>query len=228
MLTRADVAVLTAPFNADEHEFRQGFIYISEGAICARLDAVDPNWSIEILSQSARDITVVNTIARLTVCGISRDGVGTEKINSANEAEKSSATDALKRGARLFGIGRYLLGTPSWVKDVAGIQKWLNHGDSPSVPKLAQQSEPQEGGDFMDAPTELSGKFHYLESVTKGVKKPFRVYQYEFDTSVKVNIFETDKSKFTLTDDGFIPYEFEGTVKKSGIYWNLKSVSNFQ
>jgi hypothetical protein len=44
----------------------------------------------------------------------------------ANQAEKSATTDALKRCARLFGIGRYMLDFGNEVNDEASLKRWLD------------------------------------------------------------------------------------------------------
>lgn len=101
-----------------------------------------------------RDTSIVITV-RLTINGTSRDGVGMAKVvgktgewkdrnkrdkkkpddwieypesdhSEVNEAEKSAATDALKRAARLFGIGRYLLTLPDNVRDYRSMERWLS------------------------------------------------------------------------------------------------------
>lgn len=131
-LTREHVALLTAPFPARDHEFKNGFIYISEEAICDRLETVDPSWAwakIELTYEN----DMATYIGRMTVCGVSRDGTGQQLATidkngkeSVGEARKGATTDAMKRAARLFGIGRYLLQCP---KDVKGhgaeLNKWL-------------------------------------------------------------------------------------------------------
>lgn len=135
-LTKEDVTALTKHFHPNEHEFTRGFIYITESAVGNRLDEVDPAWSWEIINEWTRDNQAI-CAGRLTICGVSRDGVGMQpltivsskdgKVLEGTEPEKSAATDALKRAARLFGIGRYLLDTPGWVKTVADVEKWLPH-----------------------------------------------------------------------------------------------------
>jgi len=55
----------------------------------------------------------------------SKKETGNTYTTEANEGEKSAATDALKRCARLFGIGRYLLTLPDNVKDVDSMARWL-------------------------------------------------------------------------------------------------------
>lgn len=120
------IARLRAPFVYDrdprlnQHEVNyDGFIYIAETATCERLDEVDPAWQFEIVSVNNRAKQAV-VQARLTILGVSRGGVGMSTVNvlkdkpdvETNEAEKGAATDALRRCARLFGVGRYLLDAP--------------------------------------------------------------------------------------------------------------------
>jgi hypothetical protein len=121
-LQQEDVTVLTGLFPLEQHEFNpRGFVYVSEQAICARLEAVDPSWHWDIKSVQVRDNVAV-VVGTLTIKGVTREGVGMDKIQeNAGEAEKSAATDALKRAARLFGVGRYLLDNPK----EGDFKKWL-------------------------------------------------------------------------------------------------------
>lgn len=143
-LTPSDINLLSKPFRRVEHEFTRGYVYITEGAITARLDEVDPNWSFEIQQLSVRDKQGV-CAARLIVNGVTRENVGMQAVEflkdkatnqptdtEAGEAEKGAVTDALKRCARLFGIGRYLLYDPPKVvmdgfrvKDDTAFNSWL-------------------------------------------------------------------------------------------------------
>lgn len=150
-ITQAMMQELRRPFEPHEHEFLNGAAYIREDAITARIEDVYPEWQLTILDMRYRqtfgsDVQVTITV-RLTIGGVSRDGVGSAKVigkttawndaakkkmplpedehQEVNEAEKSAATDALKRAARLFGIGRYLLSLPSTVKDEATLARHL-------------------------------------------------------------------------------------------------------
>lgn len=131
-LTRDDINLLAKPFRRAEHEFTRGYVYISEEAIAARLDEVDPSWSFELADVRVRDKQGV-AVGRLTVNGVTRSNVGMQAIEyvkdkqtkevtdtESGEPEKGAATDALKRCARLFGIGRYLLDSPPRVSEVNG------------------------------------------------------------------------------------------------------------
>lgn len=137
MLTKDDVQILTAYFAPEDHEFLQGNAYITEAAITARIEEVDPAWTFAIMATQQRGEKITVT-ASLTVKGVSRDNIGMAEIRQSrdgdkevNEPEKAAATDALKRCARLFGIGRYLLTLPRTVNDEKSLARWMN-GSTPS------------------------------------------------------------------------------------------------
>lgn len=127
IMSEVSLEQLRAPFPKEKHGKNYGgYVYIDETAVSERLDEVDPNWSFEIVNVIIREKNV-SVHARLTVCGVSRDGIGTQTVEyvkekddkgkvigetdvEISEVEKGAATDALRRCARLFGIGRYLLG----------------------------------------------------------------------------------------------------------------------
>lgn len=133
-LTPEDVRKLTAPFPLAEHEWRQGrnnkdYVYITETAVISRLNEVDPSWTFIVTDRTEREYTVNRKNAKgeaytlfahelaitgsLTVKGVTRYGIGMAEVApDAAEADKSAVTDALKRAARLFGIGAYLLNDP--------------------------------------------------------------------------------------------------------------------
>jgi hypothetical protein len=132
-ITQADSAKLTAPFAAKDHEFNRGFIYIEETAVCARIEEVDFSWEWKTLEMSPAENGIVTVVGVLTICGISRYGTGQQVIQldgkdreTVGEARKGATTDALKRAARLFGIGRYLLQCPKEVKGPGSeLDRWL-------------------------------------------------------------------------------------------------------
>jgi hypothetical protein len=161
-LEARDLQLLSHPFPAEAHKFVQGLPYIHEEVVNQRLDQVDPSWSFIVKSivtranagEGGADVATVTVHASLIVKGVARDGVGmavvqkTKAGNSeANEAEKSATTDALKRCARMFGIGRYLLAIPKQngktvVSDIAGLKTWLKKefGDLPTMPVYHDES----------------------------------------------------------------------------------------
>lgn len=135
-LTQQDVQQLCAAFRRDDHEFVEGRTYLTEDAITARIESVDFNWSFEIQEAIAYGDSI-SVRGVLTIKGVSRAGIGGNPVqretkewenkkwtgryvplsayavaeNGVN-AYKAAATDCLKRCARLFGVGRYLLDAP--------------------------------------------------------------------------------------------------------------------
>ncbi len=83
--------------------------YLQHTDVYVRLESVDPAWASEILSVDwVQDACF--TRMRLTVQGTSRENVG------EGGDPKSAASDAIKRCAMLFGVGRYLYDSETvWV-----------------------------------------------------------------------------------------------------------------
>lgn len=125
MPTLSDIHdALTAPFHADEVKFKPQAFHRESGralalphidarAVAARLDAVagPEHWSdrYHLLPGSA-----VAILCTLTICGVAKEGIGEARItgNPEEELYKSAESDALKRAATKFGIGRYLYALP--------------------------------------------------------------------------------------------------------------------
>lgn len=168
-LTTLDIAKLSYPFPKTDHDFLEGFVYISEEAITDRIERIDPTWSFRIDQIIALGDSVV-CIATLTIKGVSRSNGGGNPIqrdkqdkdakgnklgsytplplytvadNGVN-AHKSAITDALKRCARLFGVGRYLLSAP---KENSGFDRWLEQqtADAKAALLKLQQTDTETG-----------------------------------------------------------------------------------
>jgi hypothetical protein len=148
--TLSDSLALIWPFLPQEHEFNRGFIYIEEAAICRRIEKIDLNWEWKIVEMLPAENGNVTVVGALTIKGITRYGTGQQVIQfdknereTVGEARKGATTDALKRAARLFGIGRYLLQCPSSVKGYGPeLEKWLaeiKKQQSKDVPDAAPQ-----------------------------------------------------------------------------------------
>jgi hypothetical protein len=115
------VAELKKPFPAEEHKERSlpgggRWFYIPWQLIRKRLDEVCPDWQVVYADPIiAGELVVIR--CRLTICGISREGVGnSEAFIEKTEAgmykfgtpiEKAIA-DAFKNAAEAFGVARYL------------------------------------------------------------------------------------------------------------------------
>src|SRR5919199_1315635 len=116
--TREIVDALGAPFPEDEIEFLPratsggkalGLAYIDARSVMRRLDAVvgPANWSFDfdVLSPDGKMVK-----GRLTVLGVTKCDAG--EAAGEDEILKSAVSDALKRCAVHFGIGRYLYYLP--------------------------------------------------------------------------------------------------------------------
>lgn len=117
-ITLLDVAdALKAPFPPGEEQYRAGpcweqggdrytrpLAFIDARAVFDRLDEVvgPGNWSTDL-----ERVAPGNYICRMTVLGVTRADVGMAGA-SESEAEKSGVSDAIKRVAVQFGVGRYL------------------------------------------------------------------------------------------------------------------------
>lgn len=111
-LTTKDIEKLSAPFDDktlgvkvqsfSKDRTRASLVcYLQHTDVYTRIESVDPNWQSQILSVDWVGEACF-TRMRLTILGVSRENVG-----EGNDP-KSSASDAIKRCAMLFGVGRYL------------------------------------------------------------------------------------------------------------------------
>jgi len=149
-LTPANVLALKAFFPIEQHKFDRGMIYIREEAVANRLDEIDAGWSFEVVAVDWRDPMHCVVTAALTIKGVRRENAGEnygQKKNAEN-VQKSATTDALKRCARLFGVGRYLLSAGK-IKDFRALKGWIGGQDyNPStqlVGELTTESAQQHG-----------------------------------------------------------------------------------
>lgn len=215
MMTPDNVKALTAPFEASEHEFLRGMTYLTESAITRRLDEVDPAWSFRIsLVEHRADKVVV--YAALTVCGVTRESNGMEAStyikgadhvpeNESNFPEKAAVTDALKRCARLFGIGRYILDLPDTVKDMRALESWLNKRNgapaakTPPVPineHVFDSKKPDTRAKKADAAPKETAEFACEPFVEAGIGKSGKPY-------IRFEITGRDEWVYAFTRDAF-------------------------
>lgn len=98
------VVATTNKLPKDDPNYRECWApYVEAPHIRDRLDQVAgaDGWSVDLEAVGSTDI-----ICRLTIAGITRADVGSGK--GADEPLKAAATDAMKRAAATFGIGRHL------------------------------------------------------------------------------------------------------------------------
>lgn len=82
--------------------------YIDARDVAARLDSIGVDWSDSYTVLQMATSWVVE--CKLTINGITRTDVGT---GEGDEAPKSAYSDAVKRAAVKFGLGRYLYSIPT-------------------------------------------------------------------------------------------------------------------
>lgn len=132
-LTVDDLDVLAAPLPFEAHFFRKGrgnlwYTYVTEYHIKRRLAEVDPGW--EFMAEAPQPNSIiggapfVSVVAHMTVKGVTRTSVGTAQAKENRKDDsaefypldendyKAALTDALRRCARLFMVGDYLLQSP--------------------------------------------------------------------------------------------------------------------
>jgi hypothetical protein len=120
---------LARPFQPDQIKQREGskgmmFSYVDARDVAERLDEVVGWWrwsdDCEVVDE---DTCAVR--CRLTVCGVTKAGIGypnsaTDAENPAREPLKAAESDALKRAAVHFGVGRHLYRDGKPTGDSAG------------------------------------------------------------------------------------------------------------
>jgi hypothetical protein len=116
-LTAQDLKALKAPFPKDRLGVKVQstnrdktramlVLYLQHTDVQDRLEEIDPAWTTEVLHEErSGDTTYVRL--RMTVKGVTRENVG-----EGNDP-KAAYSDALKRCAMLFGVGRYLYDSPT-------------------------------------------------------------------------------------------------------------------
>ncbi len=122
-LTREILEQLRKPFPASKISFKcqtkpseKGnslvVAYIDARDVMERLDeVVGPDWS----DRYEKAGTAKGLVCYLTVCGVTRADVGDD--DNENEPVKSAYSDAFKRAAVKFGVGRFLYDLPKmWAK----------------------------------------------------------------------------------------------------------------
>lgn len=121
--------------------------YLQHTDVQERLEQVDPSWTCETLKEERIGDTVYVRM-KMTLKGVSRENVG------EGWDTKAAHSDAVKRCAMLFGVGRYLYDTVTvWapyneqsdkfkIFTYADYERYLKEGQ-PGVPMA--EAEPKEG-----------------------------------------------------------------------------------
>lgn len=121
-LTKQEIEILSRPFDAATIGVKvQSFskdrtramlvLYLQHTDVYVRLEEVDPSWSMFVVSTTTVQTDLHYAAVALTVNGVTR-------VNTGEGSEpKGALSDAIKRAAMLFGVGRYLYDAELvWVK----------------------------------------------------------------------------------------------------------------
>ncbi len=160
-LTREQLEQLRRPFPASKISFKcqtkpneKGnslvVAYIDARDVMERLDdVVGPDWS----DRYEKAGTAKGLVCYLTVCGVTRADVGDD--DNENEPVKSAFSDAFKRAAVKFGVGRFLYDLPKMWGKAKPIGKSFVLEDG-EIERLRRQVD-----DFLAGkkPSSLSGAF---------------------------------------------------------------------
>lgn len=85
--------------------------YVGHAAVTDRLLTVDPEWTWEPFATTEDGLPALKQVGddvtlwiRLTVCGVTRVGVGTAAVKKGGDALKEVVSDALRNAAMRFGV----------------------------------------------------------------------------------------------------------------------------
>lgn len=230
ILTLDDLKILQRPFPLEAHAFNpRGFCYVAEEEVTARLEEVDPAWTFEVQAVKREGIGNQQclVIARMTLKSVWRDSTGMQMVEYTNangskseresgEPEKAATTDALRRCARLFGVGRYILKMGDAVKNMQQLEAWLKKhypdmfGGATTGHQRASTGKQQNGDAPASGELKVTGvtavKFvqkddkKWLEAggVTFWTREPFRQAGYSADEWNKPGVYNLKEVPFTV------------------------------
>ncbi len=200
------LAKLKAPFPADQISWRPGKVskdnkkglalaYIDARDVMDRLDEVVGEW------QDSYEEIAGRLVCKLTINGITRtDGAG----DTAIEGEKGGLSDAFKRAAVKWGIGRYLYRLPAqWVE----LDQYKQFKRIPSLPKWAlpesnghrANAEPQPSNDGANREFEIKRLIDLQRAINKG-EDMLALNDFERSNSRKKHLGNADLSKASIQD----------------------------
>ena len=179
---------LKAPFPADKISWRIGatskdktkgipLAYIDARDVMNRLDEVfEMNWQCKYSHASTKTVCEISVLIDdvwITRAG----GAGDTDI----EAEKGALSDAFKRAAVLFGIGRYLYDLPNeWIE----IDEYKKFKRKPSLPAWALPKEIGLTDEAMDEALKVMG----VQSSLPNLKNAYELYYHKANDEQKIVI----------------------------------------
>ena len=267
-LTSEDITILRRPFAVEDHEFHpySKFTYVKERAISERLEEVDPAFDFRLIGQPTYRVgdggkQFVIVLASLTLKGCTRESIGMEELYTVSaatdkkaekisdkEAEKGAATDALKRGARLFGVGRYLtdLSKDDNVSDYKSLARWM--AAQGLLPAQANQTNNQptdhplssqiQGDGNSSKPANGAGKETRVVIIDGGVVKISKAGKPYLATTArtgeKVSLWHVlmvkrgyclENEWITADEQVNLPNPITVRITKNGEYWDIDTDS---
>lgn len=180
-IPQVDWLALRAPFTPEETEFRvqsafdaggkrKGVVvaYIDARAVMDRLDEIvgPASWSFDWtpLVMDAKEVRSAK--GTLTICGVSKSDVGDA---GPTEPTKACVSDALKRAAVHWGIGRYLYGVPVLFAELTTRGKQQDVLDDQALRQLRMQlrAHLRQEGQGEGAPTAQQERQQERQQVVK-------------------------------------------------------------
>lgn len=131
--------VMRRPGPRDRNGNVKELSYVEWHTVADILDAACPDWVHEVKSIQQIGEGVVTTV-KLTICGVSREGVGVGAANT-DMGIKKSEHDALKRAAVKFGVGREL-----YKSEAVHEQEYGTYQGAQPAPYTPGQPPPQFSG----------------------------------------------------------------------------------
>jgi hypothetical protein len=142
-LSRELLAALAAPFDPKELDWKPQTVKENRGLLVAYIDARCVMRRLDAVIAGGWDdhYTVIDAnkgivMCRLTILGTERSDVGEGHQDANPEKVKAGFSDALKRAAVKFGVGRYLYDLPTVWADLDQYKRPLR------VPKLPSWAIP--------------------------------------------------------------------------------------
>lgn len=228
-LTHDDLKYLSEPFDNDQISIKiqstnkdrtKAMLvqYVQHTEVYKRLEEIDPAWSCEVMSKGTltetmgtKTVTTIYVSMRMTVKGVVRENVGD------GDDYKSAYSDALKRVAMLFGVGRWLYDSETvWVPyneqtdkykswTIEEFQKYSRIKPAPKQPQ-AQNKPEGTGSDVAYKLAKL--KFEtgqYTGKTMEEVLKEDSANEYKY-ASWLVKQEQTNLSKITLSQKKYLEF----------------------
>lgn len=184
-LTNEIIQALGAPFSEEELDFLPkansggkslALVYVDARTVMRRLDEVVPghwHFDFDLLDGGGQMVRGI-----LTVCGVRRCDAG--QSDKEDEPLKSAVSDALKRAAVHFGVGRYLYHMPQiWAPYDSQKRRWT---EQPRIERAAVDRAIRLAG---IAPLKPAPESRGDQRVQQAVRNNERSSSYAHDTGAR-------------------------------------------